>query len=125
MIEKWHNLIKSGDVNQLEELLADEIVFFSPVVYTPQRGKKLATMYLTGAFYVLLSENFKYTKEVINDNVAVLEFETELDGIKVNGVDIISWNEEEKITEFKVMVRPQKGMEKLQEEMWKLLQKMK
>ena len=125
MIEKWHNLIKSGDVNQLEELLADEIVFFSPVVHTPQRGKKLATMYLTGAFYVLLSENFKYTKEVINDNVAVLEFETELDGIKINGVDIISWNEEEKITEFKVMVRPQKGMEKLQEEMWKLLQKMK
>ena len=125
MIGKWHNLLKSGDVSQIEELLADYVVFYSPVVHTPQRGKKLATMYLTGAFYVLLSENFKYTKEVINDNVAVLEFETELDGVKVNGVDIISWNEEKKITEFKVMVRPQKGMEKLQEEMWKLLQKMK
>ena len=125
MIDKWHKLLENKDINKLDELLDDDVVFYSPVVHKPQRGKELTKMYLTGAFFVLLSENFIYKKEVINDNVAVLEFEAVVDGIEVNGVDIISWNEEDKITEFKVMVRPRKGMEKLQEKMWELLEKMK
>ena len=110
-IEKWHEIVESGESEKLSDLIANDCVFFSPVVFSPQEGKKLTIKYLSAAALVLGDESFKYTKEIVNENNACLEFELELDGIKINGVDLISWNEENKINEFKVLIRPLKGVQ--------------
>lgn len=124
-IEKWHQLIKHKDPEQLNDLLADTVVFHSPVLHTPQVGKALTKMYLTAAFYVLLPNNFNYLKQVLDGNHAVLEFQTEIEGIVVNGVDIITCNDEGKIIDFKVMIRPLKALTLVQNKMFELLQQAK
>ena len=124
LLKKWHKAIETRDINVLDEILADDVTFYSPVVWTPQEGKALTTMYLSAAFYVLGGNDFKYVKEVISGNIACLEFSTKVDDIVVNGVDIITTNEAGKIVEFKVMVRPLKGMMILKEKMFELMEKM-
>lgn len=124
-IKRWHEAIKTGDASILNELLADEVVFHSPVVWTPQRGKMITTLYLMGAFQVLGGADFTYTKEIIAGNTAILEFNTKIEDIVVNGVDIIQWNEEGKIVEFKVMVRPLKGMNIVHQKMSAMLERLK
>ena len=110
-IEKWHEIVESGESEKLSDLIDNDCVFFSPVVFSPQEGKELTIKYLSAAALVFGDESFKYTKEIVNENNACLEFELELDGIKINGVDLISWNEENKINEFKVLIRPLKGVQ--------------
>ena len=110
-IEKWHEIVESGKSEKLSDLIDNDCVFFSPVVFSPQEGKELTIKYLSAAALVLGDESFKYTKEIVNENNACLEFELELDGIKINGVDLISWNDENKINEFKVLIRPLKGVQ--------------
>ena len=110
-IEKWHEIVESGKSEKLSDLIDNVCVFFSPVVFSPQEGKELTIKYLSAAALVFGDESFKYTKEIVNENNACLEFELELDGIKINGVDLISWNEENKINEFKVLIRPLKGVQ--------------
>lgn len=123
-IKKWHELVKSGESDQLDDLLDDNIIFFSPVVFTPQKGKKTAKIYLTAAGRVLGESNaLRYVKEIIGENSAVLEFESEVDGIHINGIDLISWNQNGKITEFKVMVRPLQAVNKLHQEMQRMMMK--
>jgi len=137
-VEKWYEVMKSNDMNKLDELLAEDVVFYSPVVYTPQKGKDITKMYLMAAGGVFGEEtkdevsdskksqsNFKYIKEIIGEKSALLEFESEMDGIYVNGVDVISWNEEEKITEFKVIVRPLQAVNMLHQKMQAMLENMK
>jgi len=109
-VEKWHALLAAQDVSRLDELLADDVVFHSPVLHTPQRGKAVTSLYLTAAYQVLLGSGFHYVREVANDTDAVFEFEAELDGIHINGVDMMHWNSEGKIDDFKVMVRPLKAV---------------
>ena len=109
--------MKAHDPSGLEDLLADEAVFFSPVVHTPQRGKALTKAYLTTAFEVFLNPSFHYVREILGPADAMLEFETEIDGILVNGVDIIKWNASGKVTEFKVMIRPLKAINLIHERM--------
>ncbi|HYB98853.1 MAG TPA: nuclear transport factor 2 family protein [Candidatus Limnocylindrales bacterium] len=109
-VERWHDLLRSGDLTALDGLLAENAVFHSPVVHTPQRGKALVTMYLSAAAQVLLSSNFRYVREVIGPRDAVLEFEAEIDGIHINGVDMFHWNEDGRIDDFKVMIRPLKAV---------------
>ena len=122
LVQQWHELIKSKNADGLSSILAEEVVFYSPVVFKAQEGKQLATLYLSAAYYVLLNEHFKYVKEILNDRQAALEFETQIDGITINGIDIITWNEAGKIIEFKVMVRPLKGVQKIHEMMKKMLE---
>ena len=110
-IEKWHEIVESGGSEKLSDLIDKDCIFFSPVVFSPQEGKELTIKYLSAAALVFGDESFKYTKEIISENNACLEFELELDGIKINGVDLISWNEENKINEFKVLIRPLKGVQ--------------
>ena len=110
-IEKWHEIVESGNSEKLSDLIDNDCVFFSPVVFSPQEGKELTIKYLSAAALVFGDESFKYTKEIVNENNACLEFELELDGIKINGVDLISWNEDNKINEFKVLIRPLKGVQ--------------
>ena len=123
VLEKWHSMIAALDPGGLDEILADDCVFYSPVVHSPQEGKALTTLYLTGAMNVF-NESFTYVKEVVTDTHAVLEFECTVDGIIVNGVDIMTFNEEGKISEFKVMVRPLKGIGMLQAKMKAMLEEL-
>lgn len=109
-IEDWHRVAKTGDARLLDELLADDAVFQSPVVHTPQVGKAITTKYLASAMLVLNGDSFRYLDEWIGPKSAVLEFSTVVQGIEINGVDIIGWNDEGKITTFKVMVRPLKAI---------------
>ena len=109
-IAAWHKIIKTKDVAGLENILADYVVFHSPIVHTPQEGKPITTLYLTAALYVFNNDSFKYLREVISGNNAVLEFSTVIEGITVNGVDMITWGADGRIIEFKVMVRPLKAI---------------
>jgi SnoaL-like domain len=120
-IQIWHRLAKERDAKGLDALLADEAVFYSPVVHTPQRGKAITKKYLAAAFHVFFNESFRYVRELTGDRDAVLEFEVELDGISVNGVDMIKWNEAGKITEFKVMLRPLKAVNLIHQKMAAML----
>ncbi len=122
-ITNWHQLINDSDPEQLNDLLADEVVFHSPVMHTPQTGKPLVKMYLTAAFHVLLPNQFKYLRQVIDGNQAVLEFQAEIDGLVINGVDMIACNDLGQITDFKVMLRPLKALSLVQQKMFELLQK--
>jgi hypothetical protein len=120
-IELWHKLAKQRDQRGLDELLADDAVFHSPVVHTPQVGKAITKKYLAAAFQVFFNETFRYVREVKGEKDAVLEFQVELDGITVNGVDMIKWNDSGKITEFKVMLRPLKAVNLIHQKMGAML----
>ncbi len=123
-IESWHKAMKGGDPAALDTLLADEVVFQSPVVHTPQVGKAITKLYLSAAMHVLGNDEFRYVGEWFGPNSGVLEFETVIEGITINGIDMIGWNDAGQITSFKVMVRPLKAVNKLHEMMGKLLAKM-
>lgn len=122
-LEIWHQIIEQRDADRLGEILAEDCVFYSPVVHSPQAGRELTTMYLTGAMGVF-NDSFRYVKEVVTSDHAVLEFECDMDGILVNGVDIISFDQQGKINEFKVMVRPLKGMNMIHARMKEMLEKL-
>ena len=122
VIGSWHDIVSKRDAIGLADLLADDVVFYSPVVHTPQIGKEITTMYLTAALHVFGNKTFRYVREVVGENDAVLEFETEIDGITVNGVDMIRWNSDGKITEFKVMLRPLKAVNIIHQKMGEMLQ---
>jgi ketosteroid isomerase-like protein len=109
-IATWHKIIETKDAAGLDNILADNVVFHSPIVHTPQEGKPITTLYLTAALYVFNNDSFKYLREVISGNNAILEFSTVIEGITVNGVDMITWGADGRITEFKVMVRPLKAI---------------
>lgn len=120
-IDAWRSLAHSPDPTRLDALLDDNAVFISPVVHTPQRGKAIAKAYLAAALQVFLSPTFRYVREIRGEADAMLEFETDIDGVLVNGVDIIRWNEAGKIVEFKVMIRPLKAINLIHERMGAML----
>ena len=109
-IDAWHQLISERNVAALDEVLADDVVFHSPVVHSPQNGKRLAKMYLSAAILVLGNSDFAYVREVVGESDAVLEFTCEINGTHINGVDMIHWNADGKIDDFKVMIRPLKAV---------------
>ena len=123
-IETWHQLIEQKNAAGLDDILADDAVFHSPVVHTPQKGKALTKMYLSAAIMVLGSSQFEYVREVIGESDAVLEFTAEINGIVINGVDMVHWNEDGKIDDFKVMVRPLKAVNLLHGLMRQMLENM-
>lgn len=123
-IDAWHALAKARNPRQLAALLADDVVFHSPVVHTPQRGRLPATQYLSAALMILGNDSFRYVREIRGAQDALLEFELELDGVQVNGVDLIRWNDAGQITDFKVMVRPLKAIQAVQQKMAELLAQM-
>ncbi len=121
-LETWHRLVRTSDASGLHDLVAEDAVFFSPVVHAAQPGRKLTVMYLSAAFQVFFNPTFRYVREIVGAHDAMLEFETEIDGILVNGVDIIKWNDAGKIVEFKVMIRPLKGINVIHQKMGEMLQ---
>ncbi len=120
-LDSWHDIIRNGDTSALETLIADDAVFHSPVVHTPQVGKAIVVKYLTAAAIVLMNDSFHYVREMVQDHEALLEFQATIDDIVINGIDHIRWNENNQIVEFKVWVRPLKAIQKLHQVMAKQL----
>jgi len=110
-VERWHQLMAARDPSGLETLIAEDCVFQSPAVHSPQIGRALTIKYLTAALHVLGVPSFRYIEQWFGDRSAVLEFTLEIDGIQVNGVDIIHWNDRDEITGFRVMIRPVKALQ--------------
>jgi hypothetical protein len=125
MIQKtvhiWHQVMKNNDVIGLDALLADNAIFHSPVVHTPQVGKAITKLYLLTAFKVFYNDTFKYVRELMSEKDAILEFEVTIDGILVNGVDMITCDEEGKIVNFKVMIRPLKAVNLIHQKMGEMM----
>ena len=121
-VAAWHAYMAGGDDPEaLKALLAEDAVFHSPVVHSPQAGRDKVFAYLHAASHVLGGDNFRYLREIVDGDQAMLEFQTELDGIQINGVDIIRWNDHGKISDFKVMIRPLKAINKVWEKMGEML----
>ena len=122
-VAAWHAYMQSGgDADLLAAQLADDAVFHSPVVHSPQEGKAKVMLYLLSAAKVLGNDSFRYVREIVEGNEACLEFTSEIDGIHINGIDLISFGDDGKIRDFKVMVRPVKAVNKLWEMMAAQLQ---
>lgn len=118
----WHELVRSRNPQGLDSLLADNAVFYSPIVYAPQVGKAITLQYLSAALLVFVNDSFRYVRELSGLRDAVLEFQVEIDSISVNGVDMLRWDDEGRIVEFKVMIRPLKAINLIQQKMAALLQ---
>jgi hypothetical protein len=120
VVERWQRHLRGDLPGGLDELLHEDVVFYSPIVYTPQRGREITKLYLAAAGQTMPGDppaggddasdgttgRFRYTKQVLDGDTAVLEFETTLEGKYVNGVDIIRCDDEGSIVEFRVMIRP-------------------
>jgi len=147
VIEKWHAHLRGDLEGGLEELLDEDVTFWSPIVHSPQQGREITTMYLLAAGQALpgdaepvaeaddaapsseqttvpSSGSFRYTKQVLQGDTAVLEFETTVEGLYVNGVDIIRCNGEGRIVEFRVMVRPLKAVNAVHRQMAAMIESM-
>ena len=140
VIERWHAHTRGELANGLDFLLDDDVVFYSPIVFTPQRGKAITMLYLQAAGQTLPGEKisnpaqtgsndvprgFRYTKEILDGYNAVLEFETTVEGKYVNGIDMITCNDAGKITEFRVMIRPLQAINLVHKQMGEMLEQMK
>lgn len=112
-ITAWHHAVATRDGSGLEDVIADDAVFYSPALHKPGTGKATVAKYLRAAIAALGNETFRFTNEWRGPSSAVLEFEVEVDGIRIDGIDMIHWNAEGLITRFKVMVRPFKALEKV------------
>lgn len=123
-LQRWYDATLRRDAAALDDLLAEDVVFLSPVGDTPQKGGTLGKHYLVAALSVLANEHFRYTGEWIGEHSAVLEFTTRLGATEVNGIDIIGWNEGGRIDSFKVMVRPLQAMQAVQQAMAAMLSAM-
>ena len=124
-LSQWNSVLKNPDIAALEELIAEDAIFHSPIVHKPQEGKGLTMLYLSAAFKVFYNDTFTYIRILTTNNDAVLEFRVIIDGIIVNGVDMIRCNESGKIIDFKVMIRPLKAVHLIQQKMFEMLESMK
>ncbi len=136
VVARWQAFIRGELAGGLDRLLEDDVVFYSPIVFTPQRGKQITSLYLqaaaqtfsgrhsTGSAVDDPAEGFRYTKTVLGDDLAVLEFETTMEGKYVNGVDIIRCNDEGRIIEFRVMIRPLQAVNLVHQQMAAMLESM-
>jgi hypothetical protein len=119
--ERWEHIAESGDFGLLDDLLADDVVFESPIVHTPQIGRAIVKAYLIAAVQVLNGPEAHFVNRWFAERSAVLELESRIDGLTINGVDIIGWNSEGRITHFKVMIRPLKAINALHQAMGRQL----
>lgn len=124
-LDKWHQGLKSQDQEFLDKILDDKCVFTSPIVFKPIEGKEMSKLYLMGAGQTFDMNRFEYVRELVDGLDTVLEFETYIDDISVNGVDIIRWTEEGRIIDFKVMIRPLQAIGALQKKMSEALDSLK
>jgi len=125
-LKRWHEVIETGSTPEaLAGIIHEDAVFHSPVVHTPQVGRAIVVAYLSAAGKTLGNDSFQYLRELVDGENAMLEFQTEMDGIHVNGIDLIRFDGDGMIVDFKVMVRPLKAVNKVWEQMGAMLEKMK
>lgn len=124
-LDVWYDYMKAHTSAGLLDQIADDAVFHSPVVHSPQSGKHMVFAYLNAAEGAFANSGFQYVDEIIavDGRKAMLEFTCEIDGIHINGIDIIHWNEAGKIEKFKVLIRPMKAMNKIWKKMGEMLEK--
>ncbi|MGB7868154.1 MAG: nuclear transport factor 2 family protein [Mycobacterium sp.] len=122
VIARWTSIIENGRTDELDALIAEDAVFFSPAVFTPQEGRQKTLMYLKAAVKVFGTNDFRYVEQWFKDQSAILEFAATIDGIYVNGIDMIHWNDQQQIVSFKVMLRPLKALQTIIPAMAELLQ---
>ena len=117
-LANWHRVMDGGSKpGDLAAIIREDAVFHSPVVHTPQTGRDLVVAYLSAAGQTLGNDSFSYVRELVDGENAMLEFQTQMDGIQVNGIDLIRFDEDGMIADFKVMVRPLKAVNKVWEMM--------
>jgi hypothetical protein len=121
LLDAWHDVALSGRSEALRELLAEEACFHSPVVWRPQQGREITARYLAAAGKVFEGSGFRYVREIADHADAALEFVATVDGVEINGIDLIHWDAYGKISDFKVMIRPWKALEKIREKMQAML----
>ena len=119
----WHEFVKSRDMLKLDDFLAKDVVFHSPVVWTPLKGKEIVKMYLIAAGQIIGNDDFEYVKEIVNENYVILEFKTVIDKVSVQGVDMLTFNKKGELTEMKVMIRPLKAVNIVHQKMGEFLVK--
>lgn len=123
-LKTWHQFIENRDLSLLDDFLVDDVILYSPVVFTPIEGKFFVKTYLMAAEQIIANKTFEYVNEISRDNYAVLEFKTEIEGITVEGVDMITFTKDGKLKSLKVMVRPLKAMNMVHQKMGEFLEKM-
>ncbi|KGL62704.1 hypothetical protein [Polaribacter sp. Hel1_85] len=123
-LETWHQFVKNKNHEDLSDFIDDNAVLYSPVVFTPVEGSFMVSMYLIAAGEIIANNNFKYVREVCDNENVILEFVTEINGITVEGVDMIKYTEDGKLKEIKVMIRPLKAVNMVHQKMGEYLQKM-
>ncbi|WP_369026464.1 nuclear transport factor 2 family protein [Qipengyuania sp. RANM35] len=125
-LKRWHEVIEGGSSPEaLSAIIREDAVFHSPVVHTPQVGRPIVVAYLSAAGQTLGNESFEYVRELVDGENAMIEFQTTMDGIHVNGIDLIRFDEDGNIVDFKVMVRPLKAVNKVWEQMAAQLERQK
>ena len=124
-LDTWHQFVATNNNETLENFITDDVVLYSPVVFKPIKGKFMVSMYLIAASKIIANDSFKYLREICNNKNAFLEFETEIDGVLVNGIDLITFTEEGKLQEIKVMIRPLKAINIVHKKMAAYLEEMK
>ena len=122
LIDRWISIVETGRTEDLDALLADDAVFYSPAVFTPQEGKALTSKYLKAAAKLFGDTDFHYIEQWYSERSAILEFAATVNGIYVNGIDMVHWNDDEQIVSFKVMLRPFRGLQVIMPAMAELLQ---
>jgi hypothetical protein len=121
LIDRWITIIETGRTDDLDTLLADDAVFYSPAVFRPQEGKALTSKYLRAAAKLFGDTDFHYVEQWYSERSAILEFAATVNDVYVNGIDMIHWNDDEQIVSFKVMLRPFKGLQAIMAPMAELL----
>jgi hypothetical protein len=121
VIDRWLGVIEHGQTADLDDMLAEDAIFYSPAVFSPQRGRATAAAYLRAAEHMFAGTGFHYVNTWIDTNSAVLEFAAEVDGVAVEGVDILHWNDADQLTSVKVMIRPFKAIQTVVAKMAELL----
>lgn len=124
-LKTWHKFITDRDSDTLDNFIAEDAKLYSPVVFKPVEGKFMVSMYLKAASKIIANDKFRYVNEVVNSKNAILEFETEINGIWVNGVDMLEFTKEGLLKEIKVMIRPLKGIQIVHQKMGEYLEKLK
>lgn len=121
-LPRWHELVEKQDITIFDEIFHDDCVFYSPLVFQPKEGKALTKQFLSAAARMFNeAEHFTYVKEVVDEKSAVLVFHSKIEGIFIEGIDMITWDDNGLITEFKVFIRPMKGIMKVAATMQKQL----
>ena len=119
-VDAWHLSLEKNDPSILYDVLDDSFKFYSPAVFK-SKEKYMGFIYLMAASQTFLNNNFSYKRQIIDKDNAVLEFECIINDVAINGVDLFKWNNDNKFTEMKVMIRTEKALDAVKSEMTKHL----